>query len=238
MVRYWPLEEAEDTPAKRHAVAIVSGGLDSVTMAYVLHAAGWQLTLLSFDYGQRHRRELACAEATARRLQVPHHLVDIAKVGGLLCGSALTDQAVAVPVGRYTDQSLRVTVVPNRNMILLAIATGMTIAHGATAVAFGAHAGKHPIYPDCGPDFVEGFHALAKVANRGFLPAEFQILAPFLRHSKADIVRLGAQLAVPYDQTWSCYVGGEMHCGRCGTCTERRESFLLAGVSDPTRYST
>ena len=224
------------TSESQRVVAVVSGGMDSVTLAFLLHAEGWRLTMVSFDYGQRHRRELGCARAAAGRLGARHHVVDLTAAGALLGGSALTDGAVAVPEGHYTDASMRATVVPNRNAILLAVATGVAVAEGATAVAFGAHTGDHPVYPDCRPVFVEAFAAMARVANEGFLAPGFQVLAPFLGKTKADIVRLGVDLEVPYAETWSCYVGGEAHCGRCGTCTERREAFALAGVPDPTSY--
>src|SRR6266545_3758570 len=221
---YWPLEEREEeagmaapTSESQHAVAVVSGGMDSVTLAFLLHAEGWRLTIVSFDYGQRHRRELRCAQSAAGRLGAGHHVIDLTAVGTLLGGSALTDGSVTVPEGHYTDVSMRATVVPNRNAILLAVATGVAVAEGASAVAFRAHAGDHPIYPDCRPAFVE-------------------VLAPFIGKTKADIVWLGVQLGVPYAETWSCYVGGEAHCGRCGTCTERREAFMLANVPDPTAY--
>jgi len=210
--------------------------MDSVTLAFLLHAEGWRLTIVSFDYGQRHRRELRCAQSAAGRLGAGHHVIDLTAVGTLLGGSALTDGSVTVPEGHYTDVSMRATVVPNRNAILLAVATGVAVAEGASAVAFGAHAGDHPIYPDCRPAFVEAFAAMAQVANEGFLMPGFQVLAPFIGKTKADIVWLGVQLGVPYAETWSCYVGGEAHCGRCGTCTERREAFMLANVPDPTAY--
>src|SRR5574341_1107377 len=217
-------------------VTVLSGGLDSATLAYKLRAEGWTQTLVSFDYGQRHRRELAAAGDLAERLDAPHHLIGLGEVGALLSGSALTDTAVAVPEGHYTDASMRATVVPNRNAILLAVATGIAVVEGATAVGFGAHAGDHPIYPDCRPAFVEAFTALARIANEGFLPDRFRVVAPFIELTKTDIVRIGDRLGVPFEVTWSCYQGRQRHCGRCGSCTERREAFTQAGVPDPTPY--
>lgn len=217
-------------------VAVVSGGLDSVTMAYSLAAAGERLALLSVDYGQRHRRELACAALAAQRLGARHAVADLAQVGTLLTGSALTDATVEVPDGHYAEASMRSTVVPNRNAILLSVATGVAAAVGARAVAFGAHGGDHFVYPDCRPAFVDAFEHLARVANEGFVDPGFRVLAPFLRSTKADIVRVGAELGVPFADTWSCYRGGDRHCGRCGTCVERREAFAVAGVADPTDY--
>jgi 7-cyano-7-deazaguanine synthase len=222
----------------RRAVVTVSGGLDSVTLAHDLAAGGAELALLSFDYGQRHVRELACAAACAERLGAEHHVVDLRSVGGLLSGSALTDDAVEVPEGHYTDESMKATVVPNRNAILLSIATGLAVATGADTVATAVHAGDHPIYPDCRPAFIEAFGAVARVGNEGFAAEGFSVVAPYLTFSKAGIVARGAALGVPFAETWSCYQGGELQCGRCGTCVERKEAFELAGVPDPTAYET
>jgi 7-cyano-7-deazaguanine synthase len=221
----------------KHAVALVSGGLDSVTLAHVLADEGWGLTLLSFDYGQRHVREIDGAVACASRLGAVHHVVDLTSVTALLSGSALTDATVAVPDGHYTDASMKATVVPNRNEIMLSIAVGAAVAAGAGAVAAAMHAGDHPIYPDCRPEFVDAFRTLARVANDGFAVDGFDVLTPFLGASKADIVRRGAALGVPFAETWSCYKGGVVHCGVCGTCVERREAFAVAGVVDPTEYA-
>ncbi|MGH3869136.1 MAG: 7-cyano-7-deazaguanine synthase QueC [Pseudonocardiaceae bacterium] len=221
----------------RHAVVIASGGLDSTTVAYQLVAKGSCVSLLSFDYGQRHRKELDFAKRIAELLGSTHDVVDLSGLGPLLGGSALTDSALSVPDGHYTDSSMRATVVPNRNMIMLSIAVGAAVAAGADAVAFGAHAGDHPIYPDCRPQFFDLLGQTALAANEGFLADGFQLLAPFLRASKADIVRSAAELGVPVELTWSCYKGGEIHCGTCGTCTERIEAFALAGTPDPTVYA-
>jgi 7-cyano-7-deazaguanine synthase len=219
-------------------VATVSGGLDSVTLAHTLAADGHDLVCLSFDYGQRHAKEVDFAHACADRLGADHHVVDLRSVGALLAGSALTDPSVAVPEGHYTDASMAVTVVPNRNAIMLAVAVGVATARGAAAVAAAVHAGDHTIYPDCRPAFIEAAEHEARLANEGFIADGFRILAPFVEISKADIVRRGAALGVPFAETWSCYIGGERHCGRCGTCVERREAFELAGVDDPTVYET
>jgi 7-cyano-7-deazaguanine synthase len=217
-------------------VTTVSGGLDSVTLAHLLAAEGHELVCLSFDYGQRHVKEIEFARAGAARLGADHHVVDLRSVGALLTGSALTDDAVDVPEGHYTDDSMRSTVVPNRNAIMLSVAVGVAVARGAEAVAAAIHAGDHPIYPDCRPAFVEAIEHEARVANEGFVADGFQVLAPFLHLTKDEIVRRGAAVGVPFEQTWSCYVGDVLHCGRCGTCVERREAFELAGVADPTVY--
>jgi 7-cyano-7-deazaguanine synthase len=219
-------------------VTTLSGGLDSVTLAHVLAGEGHDLVALSFDYGQRHVREIDSAARCADRLGAHHQVVDLRPVGALLTGSALTDAAVEMPEGHYTDASMAATVVPNRNAIMLSVAVGVAVAREAAAVATAVHAGDHPIYPDCRPAFIGAFERQARLANEGFIHDDFSILAPFLHASKEEIVRRGAALGVPFEDTWSCYLGGETHCGRCGTCVERREAFDLAGVADPTTYST
>ncbi|MFF4924211.1 7-cyano-7-deazaguanine synthase QueC [Kitasatospora sp. NPDC001261] len=226
------------TSLPSHAVLVFSGGLDSTTVAYHLAANGTRLTLLSLDYGQQHRVELRHAAGIADLLNAVHHVLDLGSLGALLSGNALTDQALEVPDGHYTDATMHSTVVPHRNALMLDLAVAIAIGQGADAVAFGAHAGDHPIYPDCRPEFLDAYRHMVISANEGFLPENFQVLAPFLAMTKADIVRLGAGLGVPYERTWSCYKGGTVHCGLCGTCTERREAFALAEVADPTVYAT
>ena len=218
-------------------VAVVSGGLDSAVLAHHLRREGWALRLLSFDYGQRHAVELDHARSLAAAMGAPHDVVDLRPAGALLSGSALTDPDVEVPDGHYTDDSMKATVVANRNAIFAMVAVGVAVADGAAGVGLGIHAGDHPLYPDCRPPFVAAAEHLARVANEGFVPTDFAVLAPFLAWSKADIVRRGAELDVPFAAPWSCYKGGAVHCGTCGTCVERREAFELAGVPDPTEYS-
>ncbi|MFQ6197717.1 7-cyano-7-deazaguanine synthase QueC [Streptomyces sp. NPDC000405] len=222
----------------QHALVIASGGLDSTAVAYLLAAKGSRVSLLSFDYGQRHRKELEYAARTAHQLDAAHEVVDLTSVGRLLGGSALTDPSITVPDGHYSDQSMRITVVPNRNTILLSIAVGAAVAAKADAVAFGAHSGDHTVYPDCRPEFFAQMAEAIRVANAGFLADDFLLLAPFLHASKADIVRRAAELDVPFALTWSCYKGDKIHCGSCGTCRERQEAFILAGITDPTEYAT
>jgi 7-cyano-7-deazaguanine synthase len=164
---------------------------------------------------------------------VPHRVVDLRDVGAALSGSALTDD-VAVPDGHYAEETMRITVVPNRNAIMLAVAFGMAAAQKAGAVAAAVHGGDHFIYPDCRPGFVAAFQAMQDAALEGY--AAVTLWTPYVQGSKADIVRDGARLGVPFAETWSCYKGGARHCGRCGTCVERREAFHLAGAADPTGY--
>jgi 7-cyano-7-deazaguanine synthase len=214
-------------------LVVCSGGLDSVTLAHKTAVEHTLIHLVSFDYGQRHAKELEYARRCAERLSVTHEVVDITDIGRRLAGSALTG-GEAVPDGYYAADTMRVTVVPNRNAIMLTVAFGLAVAKRAEVVAAAMHGGDHFIYPDCRPSFVDAFATMQRFALEGL--AEIAVATPFLRWSKADIVREGLRLGVPFTETWSCYKGGAQHCGRCGTCVERREAFHLADVVDTTRY--
>jgi 7-cyano-7-deazaguanine synthase len=163
-------------------------------------------------------------------------VADISEVGRLLSGSALTDEGVDVPYGHYAAENMAVTVVPNRNAIMLSIAYGVAVARSASLVACAVHAGDHYVYPDCRPEFIDAFDRMQRLAVEGFGDPNLSLYAPFMRKTKAEIVELGTALGVPYEETWSCYEGGKFHCGLCGTCTERKEAFQLVGVPDPTEY--
>ncbi|MDO6459178.1 7-cyano-7-deazaguanine synthase QueC [Granulosicoccaceae sp. 1_MG-2023] len=214
-------------------LVICSGGLDSVTLAWHVAASAQLHSLISFDYGQRHRRELLCAADCARDLGVPHRIVDLNCLTALLGDNALTGER-AVPHGHYNEQSMKQTVVPNRNAIMMTIAFAAAASGGADAVALAVHGGDHFIYPDCRPGFIDAFAQMQQAALDGM--ADITLQAPFVDRDKAAIVQLGAELGVPFAATRSCYEAGELHCGRCGTCVERREAFALAGVDDPTTY--
>lgn len=215
-------------------IAIVSGGMDSVTMAYLLREQGHDLHLVTFDYGQRHRKEVAFAEMCAKALGAGWSFISL---DGIIPhnNSALTSRFIDVPDGHYTDKSMKITIVPNRNAIMLSVAYAVAVAMGAGVVAIGVHNGDFAIYPDCRPVFIDKFAAMENWALEGV--AKVRLLAPFLYVSKAQIVITGHALGVPYQDTWSCYKGGEKHCGRCATDIERREAFMLAGVADPTEYA-
>ena len=215
-------------------LVVCSGGLDSVSLAHLAAETQSLTRLVSFDYGQRHRKELAFAEAAAMRLGVPHHLIDLRAIGAALTGSALTDN-IDVPDGHYAEETMKITVVPNRNAIMLTIAYGIAAANGDEAVATAVHGGDHFIYPDCRPAFVEAFDQMQRAALDGY--SDVSLWTPYLHRTKADIVKSGAEHGAPFAETWSCYKGGETHCGRCGTCVERREAFHLAGIPDPTVYA-
>jgi len=220
-------------------IAIVSGGLDSVTMAHVLAKRGTgyrpenEVHVLSFDYGQRHKKELEYAKQCAADLDSPFDIIDLSSLTKYIGGSSLTDD-IAVPDGHYAEENMKITVVPNRNAIMLSIAYGVAVACQADAVAIAVHAGDHFIYPDCRPKFISAFEQMENAAIEGFGNA--RLLAPFINSTKSDIVEAGYNAGVSFSKTWSCYKGGEIHCGTCGTCVERKEAFLLAGVEDPTIY--
>lgn len=215
-------------------LVVCSGGLDSVSLAHQVAAEHHLTRLVSFDYGQRHRKELDFAAQAARRLGVPHHLIDMRGIGAGLTGSALTDD-VAVPDGHYAQDTMRITVVPNRNAIMLSVAFGIAAAQGDQAVATAVHGGDHFIYPDCRPAFVQALQTMQDAALDGY--AQVRLWTPFVHADKAAIVTAGARHGTPFALTWSCYKGGDLHCGRCGTCVERREAFDLAGIADPTTYA-
>ncbi len=212
-------------------VVIYSGGMDSYTLLHVARAQGLSVHALSFDYGQRHVRELESASAVCERLDIPHKVIDIRAMGEVMAGSALTSD-VDVPEGHYEEDSMKATVVPNRNMILLSLATGYAVTVGAGAVWYGAHGGDHAIYPDCRPEFVEKMDAVCRVANYEPVAVE----APFMALDKGEILAEGLKLGLDYSQTWTCYNGRERACGRCGSCVERLEAFASHGVTDPLVY--
>jgi 7-cyano-7-deazaguanine synthase len=221
----------------KSAVVLLSGGMDSSTLAYWLKATAKpeELICLSIFYGQRHKKELDFAKQIADQLSARHSIVSIRGLEGLLVGSALTDPNVAVPYGHYAAENMKITVVPNRNATMLAIAFAVAMANGASIVAMAAHAGDHTIYPDCRPEFLQQFQLMENLSNGGQF-GDVELATPFAHSTKADIARYGDQLGVPWEYTWSCYEGGDVHCGQCGTCVERKEAFKLAGVFDPTLY--
>lgn len=217
-----------------YAVTVFSGGMDSTVLAHYARGLYDTVDLVSIDYGQRHRRELEYAARTAVRLGARHDVVNFSGIRALLTGSALTDDQVDVPHGHYAAESMASTVVPNRNATLISVAYMAAVARGADAVLVGVHTGDHFIYPDCRPGFVSQLDIALATGNEGL--ANVKLLAPFVHSSKTDICRLGEVLGVDWTATWSCYEGGKQHCGRCGTCVERREAFRDAGVEDPTTY--
>jgi 7-cyano-7-deazaguanine synthase len=227
-----PIDKQKPTKA----LIVCSGGLDSVTAAYYA-AKDRRVALVSFDYGQRHVKELQSARMAAARLgTIPHRTITLDDVAGAIAGSSslLTHSQDDVPDGHYAEQTMKSTVVPNRNAIMLTIAFGIAAAQGYDEVWTAVHGGDHYIYPDCRPDFISAFALMQHASLRDI--ADVRLVTPFISVSKADIVRIGAALHVPFADTWSCYKGGDVHCGACGTCFERREAFTVAEIDDPTQY--
>lgn len=213
------------------SVVIFSGGMDSATLlAYQVKALG-NPHALTFMYGQRHDKEVGYAKQFAEVLRVPHEIVDISSIAPLIAKGSQTG-GEPVPEGHYTEESMKATVVPNRNMIMLSLAIAYAITIGAEEVLYAAHSGDHAIYPDCRDEFVWAMQEAARLCDW----SQIRIVAPFLQLTKAQIVALGETLGVSYEFTWSCYKGGLHHCGKCGTCVERKEAFKLAEVEDPTVY--
>ena len=214
-------------------VVVYSGGLDSTVLLAHLLAEGREVHALTVNYGQRHAREIESARAVCAHYGVEHRVADLRALGEIFGSNSLTNTAVDVAEGHYTEETMKTTVVPNRNMILLAVAAARAIALKADTLAYAAHGGDHAIYPDCRPEFADAMDHAIGLADWHKVRLE----RPMVSWSKAEIVRRGAALGVPFALTWSCYKGGAKHCGRCGTCIERREAFRLAGVPDSTEYA-
>ena len=218
------------------ALVLLSGGMDSTTLlAHTRAQHHDRVATLSVNYGQRHLVELAAARDVARYYGVTHEVLDLTELGKLLTGSALTDPTVPVPEGHYAEQSMRATVVPNRNAIMLMAAVGVASARGLNTVLTAVHAGDHFIYPDCRPEFIAAASHAARLGTASF--GDVSIEAPFVHMTKTEVAAVGAKLTAPLHLSWSCYQGGEVHCGRCGTCVERQEAMAGAGISDPTPYA-
>lgn len=215
-------------------IILLSGGLDSTVLTGHMLASGVPAETVSIHYGQRHARELEAAAAVARYYGVRHDVIDLGVLREHLTGSALTSN-IDVPEGHYSAPSMAATVVPNRNAIMLAVAAGVAAARGHKTVGTAVHAGDHPIYPDCRPAFINAMSLATWLGTSGY--GDVQVQAPFVDRTKTDIARLGATIGAPVHLSWSCYQGGEQHCGRCGTCVERAEAFRDAGVFDPTTYT-
>lgn len=214
-------------------VLTLSGGMDSAVLLYYLkYRLGNEVLCLSVDYGQRHRKELEAAAWLAKVNHCEHRIADLRAVRDLLAGSSQTSDSIPVPEGHYAEESMKQTVVPNRNMLLLALAGAWAVSTKSGGIAFAAHAGDHAIYPDCRPEFAEAMTEALRLCD--WNPP--MLLRPFITLTKTDIVKVGKELQVPFEKTWSCYKGGDLHCGKCGTCVERIEAFQLAGVPDPTPY--
>lgn len=214
---------------KKSAI-IVSGGMDSITLLYDKKD---EIALgISFDYGSNHNsREIPFAKMHCERLGIKHITIPLDFMHQYF-KSSLLEGAGAIPEGHYEDENMKSTVVPFRNGIMLSIAVGIAESHGLDCVLIANHGGDHAIYPDCRPGFIK---AIGEASETGTY-AHVKISAPYTNITKADIARIGKSLGIEYSQTWSCYKGGEHHCGKCGTCVERKEALAAAGITDTTVY--
>jgi 7-cyano-7-deazaguanine synthase len=214
----------------KDSIIIVSGGMDSVTLLYDFKdriALG-----ISFDYGSNHNaKEIPFARWHCEQLGIEHITIDLAFMPQYF-KSSLLEGADAIPEGHYADENMKSTVVPFRNGIMLSIAAGIAESRGLKYVMMANHGGDHTIYPDCRAEFVE---AMSEATKAGTFPG-IEILAPYTNITKADIARKGKELGIDYSKTWSCYKGEDVHCGKCGTCVERREALRDAGIEDTTIY--
>lgn len=214
----------------KDAVIILSGGMDSVTLLYEYRE---RIALaISFDYGSNHNaKEIPYAQLHCQRLGIEHLVIPLSFIHQYF-RSSLLEGGEAIPEGHYASENMRSTVVPFRNGIMLSVAVGIAESRQLDVVMMANHGGDHTIYPDCRPEFVDAFGQAASNGTYNHV----RILAPYTDITKADIAKRGKQLGIDYAETWSCYKGGDVHCGKCGTCVERKEALEKAGIDDHTVY--
>ena len=217
---------------KKSIVLICSGGIDSTTALYVAKNKRYQVHSMSFDYGQLHRKEIDCAKWHCNYLKVPHQIMQLSGAKDLWENHSALTSSGKVPHGHYNQEDMKLTVVPNRNMLMISYAIAKAITVKADEVWFGAHSGDHTIYPDCRPAFIQAMDNAAKLADWH----QVSVVAPFAAVDKTQIVKIGVSLQIDYSQTWTCYQGEELACAKCGACTERLEAFRDNGIVDKLRY--
>ena len=217
---------------KDKVLILLSGGIDSVTALYDSMNDFEVVGGLSFDYSSKHNaKEIAFAKYHCEKLNIPHKTIELNFIAELF-NSSLLISGGEIPDGHYEDQSMKSTVVPFRNGIMLSIACGYCASINGNGVVIGAHSGDHAIYPDCRNDFMD---VMGQAMEKGTYDG-IKLLRPFISVDKTEIVRIGTKLNIDYSKTWSCYKGKENHCGTCGTCVERQEAFKLCKIADPTKY--
>ena len=214
----------------KDSVIVVSGGMDSITLLYEKKD---EIALgISFDYGSNHNHnELPLAAMHCQRLGIAHVVIPLGFMHQYF-KSSLLESGANIPDGSYDEDNMKSTVVPFRNGVMLAVAAGIAESNGLTKVLIANHGGDHTIYPDCRPEFIAAMDAAVKAGTF----ANVHVVAPYTNISKADIARRGNSLGIDYTETWSCYKGGDVHCGTCGTCVERKEALREAGIEDNTKY--
>jgi len=217
---------------KDKIVLILSGGMDSFTLLHQALNQDYEVDCLTFDYGQRHIKEIECARLACHENHLSNLQIKIANVESIFAASALTSDSIEMPHGSYQAESMQSTIVPNRNMLFISHAIAYAISKNINQVWYGAHAGDHFIYPDCRPEFLSAMNAVAQICHTFPISVE----APFLNYSKAEIVKIGLDLGIDYSKTWTCYEGQDLACGKCGSCNERLEAFALNNTADPLTY--
>jgi 7-cyano-7-deazaguanine synthase len=215
----------------KKALVVLSGGMDSTTLLYQVRKDGYETRAVSFDYGQKHKKELKAAALTCKHLKIPHKTISLSILNEL-APSALTRDGWDVPEGHYADENMKQTVVPNRNMVMLSLATAYAIGKRVKYLFYGVHSGDHAVYPDCRPAFYSHMQDAIMRADWH----QVLLKAPFIHLDKGDIAVIGKKLSVDYSNTWTCYRGKEKACGKCGSCVERLEAFEKAGIKDPLEY--
>ena len=216
----------------KDSVIVVSGGMDSITLLYDKKE---EIALaVTFDYGSKHNaREIAWAKVHCGRLGIRHIVIKLDFMQKYFT-SSLLEGGDEIPEGHYADENMKSTVVPFRNGIMLSVAAGIAESNGLKKILIANHGGDHTIYPDCRPEFTGAMDRA--IANGTY--EDVRIDAPYTNITKADIAKIGKRLGIDYSETWSCYKGGERHCGKCGTCIERKEAMALAGIDDRTEYES
>jgi len=217
---------------KQKGVIILSGGLDSTVLAHdLIKNKNFDLIAISFDYGQKHKKELKCAESQCHILNMPHKILDLSFMN-VNFKSSLLNSGEDIPEGHYEDENMKSTVVPNRNMILLSIAAGVALSEKRNFLFYGAHGGDHAIYPDCRKEFIESMQKTLKLCDWEHL----NLQVPYLNLDKSEIVKKGLELNVDFSKTWTCYKGLDKPCGKCGSCVERLEAFEKNNTHDFLEY--
>lgn len=216
----------------KDSVIVVSGGMDSITLLYDKKE---EIALaVTFDYGSKHNaREIAWAKVHCGRFGIRHIVIKLDFMQKYFT-SSLLEGGDEIPEGHYADENMKSTVVPFRNGIMLSVAAGIAESNGLKKILIANHGGDHTIYPDCRPEFIGAMDRA--IANGTY--EDVRIDAPYTNITKADIAKIGKRLGIDYSETWSCYKGGERHCGKCGTCIERKEAMALAGIDDRTEYES
>ena len=217
------------------SVLIFSGGLDSTTLLYKLKNENHDVHAITFLYGQKHSKELESAKKITANLDTIHKIIDVSSLQSLL-NSALTNPNISIPnvsAGAQFYETLKTTVVPNRNAIFLSIASGFAQSIHANNVFFAAHYSDRGMYPDCREEFIDSFQKMTRLSLNN---PEMNISSPFAKLKKSEVVKIGNSLGVPFELTWSCYDGNQKHCGKCSACRERKNAFYEVGITDPTQY--